>query len=244
MVALLDLVFPAFCAVCRAGLGVGRRDPLCGTCWDRVQRIAPPWCRVCGLAIAQLAGDEAGRTGPPDHRCGQCRRHPPAFDYARSAALYGDVLREALHAFKFGRRRALARPLGDLMAQVGPSALPVAEPDVLIPVPLHPRREQERGFNQALLLAHRLGRGWHVPVRADVLTRTVATSSQTHLSAEERRANVRRAFSLRRPEIVAGRHVVLVDDILTTGSTASACAACLREGGAATVGVLTVARAI
>jgi ComF family protein len=196
---------------------------------------------VCGLAIAQFRAD---RAADADHRCAQCRRHLPAFHYARSAAFYGDVLREALHAFKFGGQRALARPLGDLIADIEPSALPVAEPDLLIPVPLHPRREQERGFNQALLLARRLGRAWALPVRSDVLSRTQATSSQTHLTAEERRANVRRAFSLRRPEIVAGRHVILVDDILTTGSTASACAACLREGGAATVGVLTVARAM
>src|SRR5262249_14450678 len=134
--------------------------------------------------------------------------------------------------------------LGDLMAEMGRLSLPVPDPDLLIPVPLHPRRERERGFNQSLLLARRLGRAWGLPVRVDILARTVATPPQTDLGAEERRANVRRAFALRRPELVAGRHVILVDDIVTTGSTAGACAARLREGGAATVGVVSVARAV
>lgn len=122
-------------------------------------------------------------------------------------------------------------------------SLPVPGPDLLVPVPLHPERERNRGFNQSLLLARRLGRAWHLPVRADVLVRVAPTRPQTELGAGARRANVRGAFALRRPDLVLGRHVVVVDDILTTGSTATACAVCLREGGAATVGVLTVARA-
>jgi ComF family protein len=242
---LLDLVFPALCPVCGTQLGAGRRDPLCGLCWERVERLTPPWCRICGLPFGRFAGDRA----PADqdglgHRCGECRRRSPAFSYARSATRYGDVVRDALHAFKFLGRRALAAPLGDLLADMGRQSLPVADPDLLIPVPLHPRRERERGFNQSLLLARRLGRAWTLPVRVDVLARTVATPPQTDLGAEARHANVRRAFALRRPELVAGRHVILVDDILTTGSTASACAARLREGGAATVGVVSVARVL
>lgn len=147
-----------------------------------------------------------------------------------------------MHAFKFGRRRALASPLGDLLAEIGAEVLPGGRPDLLIPVPLHPGRERERGFNQSLLLARRLGRAWGVPVRADVLARIVPTPPQSELGAEERRANVRRAFSLRRPELCAGRHLIVVDDVFTTGSTVEACARHLRKGGARAVGVLTVAR--
>lgn len=117
-------------------------------------------------------------------------------------------------------------------------------PDVLIPVPLHPSRERERGFNQSLLLARRLGRAWHVPTCTDVLVRSIPTVPQIELSAEERRVNVRAAFSLYRPERVAGKHVVVVDDVFTTGSTVTACARCLHKGGARAVGVLTVARAV
>jgi len=245
LTALLDLAFPPFCAVCRAQLGEGRRDPLCGGCWGRVRRLAPPWCDVCGLALGQFATGHARalEVEAPHLRCGACRSRPPAFTYARSAAPYEDPLREALRAFKFAGRRALAAPLADLIIEMGLSCLAVAAPDVLVPVPLHPRRERERGFNQALLLARRLSRGWNVPVRTDVLTRAAPTRPQTDLTAAERRANVRHAFALRRPDLVTGRHVLVVDDILTTGSTASACALRLREAGAAVVGVITVARA-
>jgi ComF family protein len=151
------------------------------------------------------------------------------------------VVREALHALKFRGERRLANPLGDLLAEVG-EALSTT-PELLVPVPLHQARERERGFNQAALIARRLGRAWHVPVHLDVLRRVSATRPQTELTAAERRANVHRAFRLIGPEVVAGCHVALIDDVMTTGATVRECARRLREGGASTVGVLTVARA-
>jgi ComF family protein len=244
LTAAVDLVFPPFCPVCAARLGPGRRDPLCGACWDRLERIAPPCCRLCGLPFEAFAAggvmSEAAVLG--GSLCGACRRQRPPWAYARAAARYGDCAREALHAFKFGGRRALAAPLGDLLAELGP-ALPLTAVDVVVPVPLHPRRERERGFTQSWLLARRLAAAWGLTARADVLARRVATAAQTELGAAARRLNVRDAFTVRRPELVAGRHVLLVDDILTTGATAAECVAALRSGGAATVGVVTVARA-
>ena len=230
--AALDLVFPPLCPLCDRMLGTGRRDPLCGACWDGLERIAPPWCRCCGapLGIEGL--------------CGACRIRRPRFAYARAALLYGDLVREAIHAFKFGGRGGLANPLGDLLAGLGLSALPGAAPDVLVPVPLHPRRARERGYNQALLLARRLERAWRVPVVADTLVRAVPTLPQADLDAAARRRNVRDAFAVRRPERITGRHVVLVDDVLTTGATAGECARTLYRAGAAAVGVLTVARTL
>jgi ComF family protein len=230
--AALDLVFPPLCPVCDRLLGAGRRDPLCGECWVSLERIAPPWCRCCGVPLGI------------DGLCGACRSRRPRFAYARAALRYGDLAREAIHAFKFGGRRTLADPLGDLLAGLGLSALPGAAPDVLVPVPLHPRRARERGYNQALLLARRLERAWGVPVAADALRRAVATLPQADLDAAARRRNVRNAFAVHSPELVAGRHVVLVDDVLTTGATAGECAMSLKRAGAATVGVLTVARAL
>jgi len=230
--AALDLVFPPLCPVCDGILGAGRRDPLCGACWEGFERIAPPWCRCCGapLGIEGL--------------CGACRSRRPRFAYARAAVLYGDLVREAIHAFKFGGRRGLANPLGDLLAGLGLSALPGAVPDALVPVPLHPRRARERGYDQALLLARRLERAWGVAVVADALVRAVPTQPQTDLDAAARRRNVRDAFAVRRPELIAGRHVVLVDDVLTTGATAGECARTLARAGAAAVGVVTVARTV
>jgi ComF family protein len=150
------------------------------------------------------------------------------------------VIRDAIHAFKFGGRQALARPLAALLTEG--SGRPVLPPDVaaLVPVPLARARRRERGFNQAALLAERLGAALGVPVRARWLARVQATQPQTELGAAERRANVRGAFAA--DAAVAGRHVIVVDDVLTTGATAAECARVLRAAGALRVGVLTVAR--
>ena len=153
-------------------------------------------------------------------------------------------MREAIHAFKFGGRRGLAEPLGDLVAGLGLSAMPGAAPDLLVPVPLHRRRERERGYNQALLLSRRLERAWGVPVAPDVLVRGAATAPQADLDAAARRRNVRGAFTVTKPEAILGRHVVLVDDVLTTGATAGECARSLTRAGASVVGVLTIARTL
>lgn len=198
----------------------------------------PPFCRTCGRPLGSF------EPAPPPERspCEPCRRRPPPFAYARAAALYGERVREALFCLKFGGMTAMARPLGDLMAEAGSTAVPVSKIDCLVPVPLHPSREAERGFNQARLLARRVSRRWGVRVEAKALRRQRSTLSQTDLDAEERRENVKGAFALRRPAVIAERHVLLIDDVFTTGATVSECARVLLAGGAAAVGVLTIAR--
>ena len=238
-VAALDLVFPALCPVCVAPLGSGRRDPLCGACWTAIERVAPPVCDVCGLPFHELraARDAAvGRAG----RCGECAVAPPAFDWARAGGVYAGALREAIQRLKFARKPALARPLGDLLLEQWAAWLPGL--DAVIPVPLARARERERGFNQAALLAERLARGLGTRVESRWLARRHDTAPQTDLDAAERRLNVRGAFLA--SGAVARRDVALVDDVLTTGATASECARVLRGAGARTVGVLTVARVL
>jgi ComF family protein len=241
-VAALDLVFPALCPVCEATLGTGRRDPLCGACWDSITRLGPPWCDVCGAApvLAAMLRERARCSAPPPP-CAACASDPPAHDYARSAAIYEGELRDALHALKFSGRRALASPLGDLVTEQCAESLPGGI-DALVPVPLARERERERGFNQSTLLARRIGRRLAVPIRPGWLARVRSTQPQSDLSAAERRANVRGAF--RASDRVADRHVLLVDDILTTGATLDACARALRAAGARRIGVLTVARVV
>lgn len=234
----LDLLFPPFCPLCHLRLGERRRDPLCGSCWEGLERLLPPYCRSCGRPFPRFE-----RAGPPEGSpCEACRRRRPRFSYARAVTLYGERVREALHVLKFRGRTTMAQPLGDLLAEAGSSMVPVKDVDCLVPVPLHPSREAERGFNQSVLLARRVGRRWGIPIEAKVLRRQRSTRPQTDLDADERRANVKGAFELRRPDAVEGRHVLLVDDVLTTGATAAECARVLLNGGAATVGVLTVAR--
>jgi ComF family protein len=240
-VAALDLLFPALCPVCQATLGQGRRDPLCGVCWESIERITPPWCDRCGLPFGEFrdsgSSDAVGGFG----LCGACMVDPPVFDWARSAAIYSGVVREAIHAFKFNGKAALARPLAALMLEGCAAGLP-ADVTAVVPVPLARARERERGYNQAALLAERIADGRGLPLRARWLTRLRDTRAQSDLTATERRANVRRAFGA--SPAVRGAHVVLVDDVLTTGATVAECCRVLRAAGAAGVGVLTVARVL
>jgi len=174
--------------------------------------------------------------------CERCHRRPPPYTYARAAAYYGGPLRAAIHAFKYRGKTALVRPLGQFMGEVGRRHLQLSEVDGLIPIPLHSTRLQERGFNQAGLLARELGRQWGIPVWTNLVGRVVPTVPQSELSEAERRRNVRGAFALTRSAGVEGCRLLLIDDILTTGSTTAECARALRMGGAETVGVFTLAR--
>ena len=235
--AALDLLYPALCPVCTTTLGAGRRDPLCAECWATIVRIEPPYCTSCGRPFAVFAPAAATAIG----RCGDCVAAPPAWDYARAAASFDGPLRDALHALKFRGRRAVARPLAELVLEQCRTALPV-DVDAFVPVPLSAVRERERGFNQAELVATRVASSLAVRLQAGWLTRVRATASQSDLGAAERRANVRGAFAA--SPRVAGRHVVVVDDVLTTGATAAECCRALRAAGARTVGVLTVARVL
>jgi ComF family protein len=237
---LLEIAFPARCAAC------GRRVPeaaaLCELCALSVEGPGPARCGRCGepLAAAPAPGLDA--------RCGRCLAAPPAFTRASAPYRHEGALATAVSRFKFGGRPELARPLGALLAPALDEALGRGA-ELVVPVPLHPRRLREREFNQALLLAARaaaaLARGAARPPRPDAraLVRRRPTRPQIGLTPAERAANVRGAFAADGAR-VAGRAVLLVDDVLTTGATADACARALLEAGARAVEVLTLTRAV
>jgi ComF family protein len=229
---LTVLLAPA-CAACDTPLEYPTRGPVCDRCWQSIPPMTPPLCDGCGDPLPTWRIISVSLA-----RCPRCRRAPGAVDRGRAVGSYDGSLRAILHAFKYDGRRSLARPLGRLLAEAGADLLVGA--DLAVPVPLHPRRERARGFNQARDLAA----GLDGPVVVDALVRTRATVSQTDLPAARRHANVRGAFLVRAAAAsrVSGAIVVLVDDVSTTGATLEACARALKRAGAREVRALTAAR--
>jgi len=179
-----------------------------------------------------------------DHLCGACIDRPPRFTAARAAALFEGPVRELVHRLKYKGRVQLRRPLGLLaVRQLAPFAAD-SSADLIIPVPLHVKRLRQRGFNQAILLGEILAREWRLPLMRRNLRRTRWTEPQINLSAAERIANVRGAFSVSKPELVRDKKVLLVDDVYTTGSTVSECTKVLLRAGAEEVFIVTIARAL
>lgn len=230
--AVVDAVLPPRCLAC--GATVGEPDTLCGACWTGITFFAPPWCAVCGLPFPHPMGEGAV--------CGDCARRQPNWDKARAVLRYDRHSRPLVLRLKHGDQTHLAGAFGRWMHRAGGEVL--AGADLLMPVPLHWTRLAVRRFNQSALLAQAIRGAGGPPVAADWLVRRRRTPSQGTLGPLARARNVRGAFALRRGRSVAGRRIVLVDDVLTTGATAEECARVLRRAGAASVGVLVLARAV
>lgn len=207
---------------------------LCRACLSGLTPRRGPACPSCGRPFA---ADVA------PHPCGACLTAPPPYSRHQSAGVYGGTVKEALLLFKFRKYRPLAKPLAEFVVAALEEQAAIWRDSILIPVPLHARRKRKRGFNQAEALAAELGRLTGRPVERRVLRRVSDIPPQTTMGRDERRRNVRGAFRVVRPERVRGRIVVLVDDVITTGSTLGECARELRRAGAADVRALTVARA-
>lgn len=265
--ALADAVYPPACCVCGERIDTGRNGSgvlkasggrpflatetpfvrvmapvMCDACMRDFTPIVPPMCPVCGNMFVSREAQ--------DHVCGACLDFPKRFVRARAAGAYETSLMAAVHKLKYGGKTGLSGPLGLLLLSAFVKWFDPAQVDLVVPVPLHKQKFRQRGFNQAYLLV----RKWHRQARAlgltfarekiarSLLVRSARTRSQTELSRKERIENVKGAFSLTSPEVVAGKRVLLVDDVFTTGATASECAKTLLAGGAARVDVLTLAR--
>lgn len=231
--ALLSVLLAPACAACAGQLDHPTRGPVCEPCWRSILPLTPPLCDVCGDPLPTW------RTiSRPLARCARCRRARRHVSRARAIGAYDGALRSIVSALKYDGRRSLARPLAALMRDRGASVL--AGADALVPVPLHPSRRRERGFNQAADLAKHL----RLPL-AHALCRIRATAAQVSLPAGRRHANVRGAFAATRSAArLRDRIVVLVDDVSTTGATLDACARALLESGVREVRALTAARVV
>ena len=238
---LLNFLFPQRCAACDASMPIDAKRCICAPCLAAIGPPRPPLCQICGASL---------NTGE-DGRCGRCREAPPAFDSARAITRYrasgtdfagggSSAFATLLRRHKHGLDQSLGRALAEYIDAAPP--IDAGAYDLVIPVPLHRRRLRWRGFNQAALLGAALARRLKCPLDAATLARIRSTPPQTARDRAQRVRNVRNAFAVLRPTRVAGRRILLVDDVMTTGATADECARVLHAAGARRVDVLTLAR--
>lgn len=234
--AALDLMWPLRCPACRAGMPrEAEPGDFCASCGETMCPIGPPFCQVCA---EPFPGDIPG-----DFTCPNCQGKRQAYDFAVCRWLSRGPVRETVHRLKYSHAAAMRLPLARLMLPALDDGRLAGSDWLLVPVPLHPRKHRERRYNQSAELARTLarlsGRPWH-----DALRRIRYTVSQAGLDREDRLKNLRGAFTIRprAAPLIAGRDVLLIDDVLTTGATAHECALTLKNHGVRRVAVLTAAR--
>ncbi len=229
---IIDLFLPPLCFVCEEP--VSRTETVCPACWKKLTFIEASFCARCGIPFDFPVA--------PGTLCGACLAEPPAFETARAAMLYDDESRKMIIRFKRVDQTHYAKALATWMHRAGSDILKTA--DALIPVPLHRKRLFHRRYNQSALLAQNVGELAQKPALVDALARIKETPVQGRLKRKERQANVKGAFAVleKHKPAINGKTLVLIDDVMTTGSTANECAKALLSAGASAVHILTVAR--
>ena len=226
---LLDFALPPRCGGC--GVIVGEVHSFCTDCWKQIEFLGSGGCSVCGLPLSATDSEQ----------CAACLAKPPRIARTRAAVAYGDLSRRLVLRLKYGRKVALADSMAQYMA---PLLDPGVDGRALMPVPLHRWRLWNRGFNQSLLIAAALSRRTGIPLERGGLRRVRRTPPLKGMSFLQRRRTVAGAFKVQSKALVEGRTIILVDDVLTTGSTAEACARALTRAGAARVELVSWARVV
>lgn len=230
LVWLLTQLLPPACPLCRQTFPAYWPHPFCSDCLSGFQPLPAAHCTCCALPFTAISNSA--------HLCGRCIDRPPPFVKVYTVGCFEGSLREAIHQFKFNKQVGLDRPLGILMNESLPGD---ATYDLIVPVPLHSHRLRQRSYNQSLLLARELGRQRRLPVVADLLLKKEETVPQQELSARQRERNLTQVFTVQRQ--LKGERVLLVDDVMTTGSTVRACSQTMLDAGAAEVRVAVAGRA-
>ena len=237
---LTSILFPAPCGLFGEILGDASRIPICRSCLALLTPWNAPLCARCGRPFVSHAAVEG--VGQP--LCHGCRRDLYDFDFARSYGAYSPAMARAIVLLKYQQVTPLAGWFAQRLLPVVRENAAQFAADVVIPVPLHPARRKERGYNQAELIARSLAKQMNLPCRTDLLVRTQPRPEKLRLTLRERWHSVRNAFDTREGRQVDKLRVLLLDDVLTTGATLDACSRALREAGAAYVAAITVARAM
>jgi len=236
LTGIADLIFPPRCIACGELLEQHAPLPFCTSCMTGIRFIGSPLCPRCGTPFPAAEGE--------DHLCGKCLVTERTYAVARSVGRYEETLLTAIHRFKYRGKTGIGDLLGKIMADFADNLWDMKVFDRILPVPLHPRRLRERGFNQAVILARGLSKRFDIPLDFTSLRRDRFTPPQVGLDRQQRSANVQGAFTVAHPERIAGRRLLLVDDVYTTGSTLTECARVLIRAKADSVAVFTMARAV
>jgi ComF family protein len=238
--ALASILFPAPCRICGQLLENASRVPFCHDCLACLVTYPGPICKRCGRPLVSAVLIENGA----EPLCNICRRGLYDFDFARSAAPYSPTVASAIVLLKYEELVPVGRWFAKRLLKVTRAFPEQLAADVVVPVPLHPLRLRERGYNQAELIARPLARQLDLPCRSYLLVRTRPRPDKITLTLRERWRSVRGAYAIRQGKRVDNLRVLLVDDVFTTGATLDACSRALRRGGASYVAALTVARAV
>ena len=226
--AALDFALPARCAGCGTITDVPHQ--FCASCWQQVEWLGQGGCQQCGLPLEATEID----------RCGRCLARPPLIAHSRAAIAYGDIARSLVLRLKYSRKVALAATMARYMRPL----IETSPDTILVPVPLHRSRLWWRGFNQSGLIAANLAKMSGLVHRPGLLTRVRRTRALKNMNARQRATEVKSAFAINPSADVEGRHILLVDDVLTTGSTSEACAKTLLRAGARQVDLICFARVV
>ena len=235
--SLLNLFYPEVCFICADPIVHRKERGVCTKCLNKVRdlQLQPPVCSSCGLPMPNF---ESGA----DVLCGHCVLQPPAYSGARSFGYYSGELGRLIQGLKFNNRRNLVPLLVPFLIQAYYGSWDRDDFNLVVPIPLHPKRRRTRGYNQSEMLARLLARRTGIPFGNSVLIRKRSTLPQVGLTDTQRRENVRNAFQCINSGQISGRRILLIDDVMTTGATASSASAALMKGGALRVSVLTLAR--
>lgn len=228
----LDVLFPPRCAVCNDHQVRCGENAICLGCRERVRWVEEPVCFICGM--------ELYAQGSANPICGECLKKTPPFEYARSLFYYSDEIRALVSSLKYKKDTSVLPAIDELVRECDLSAYKAC--DYIVPVPLHKKRLQQRGFNQALLLAKICFGSSDMRIKSTILHRTRNTVPQVSLDGRERRRSLKNAFTVRPGVDLSGATICLIDDVYTTGTTVSECSKGLLSSGAASVIVLTLAR--
>lgn len=233
---LKELIYPKVCLACKNNIKDkdSIEELLCIQCWENIPRNLPPFCRVCGRHI--------NRNNFHKNICPACLRSSFHFDRAFSPCLYDGVIKDLLHEFKYKNKDYLGKILAEPMVKfIEEYDFPINHLDCIIPMPLHSTKIRQREFNQAEILSREISRAFKKEADCNTLIRSRFTRSQTELSSEQRLYNAKNSFKITSKEAIDNKNVLLIDDVLTSGSTASEAALALKNSGAKIVFVLTLA---